>query len=96
MRKSSSRSGMPAGSRRPAVISLNDLNARAGRVGGVAFGAPGPRIDMDRVVESWRNGVSTGGSAQETPTQPARERTVSLADGTTISFTSARAEQPAD
>lgn len=96
MRKSPSRSGMSAGSRRSALISLNDLNARSGRVGGVGFGAPGPRIDLDRVVESWRNGVSTGGSAQEAPTQTARERTVSLADGTTISFTSARAKQTAD
>ena len=36
------------------------------------------------------------GAAQEAATQTPRERTVSLADGTTISFTSARAEQPAD
>jgi hypothetical protein len=76
--------------------SLPDLDARAGRVSGaqVAFGAPGPRIDLDRVLESWRDGTTVGGSAAEQPTEatPApKARTVSLSDGTTISFTVAGA-----
>jgi hypothetical protein len=76
--------------------SLPDLDARSGRVGGaqVAFGAPGPRIDLDRVLESWRDGATVGGSVAEEPVEatPApRARTVSLSDGTTISFTVAGA-----
>ncbi len=71
-------------------LQLPDLHARSGRVGGaqVAFGAPGPRIDLDRVLESWRDGASVGGAAQPEPAPPPRPtRTVSLSDGTTISFT---------
>ncbi len=76
--------------------SLPDLDARAGRVGGaqVAFGSPGPRINMDRILESWRDGATVGGSARDQPeaaTRPGRPRTVSLPDGTTISFTVAGA-----
>jgi len=88
-------------------LSLSDLNARSGRVTGVAYGAPGPRVDLDKVLESWRNGDTVGGSAQaERPAPPpatppatppalAPDRTVALTDGTTISFSVARAVQTA-
>ncbi len=96
MRKSSSRSGMPGTTRPAEILSLSDLNARSGRVTGVAFGAPGPRIDLDKVLESWRNGDTVGGGTQAAQPTPARDRTVALADGTTISFSVARAPQTAD
>ena len=72
-----------------------DPDNRSGRVGGaqVAFGAPGPRIDLDRVLGSWRDGTTVGGAAQPAPVatappeRPARPRTVALSDGTMISFT---------
>lgn len=96
MRKSSSRSGTPGTTRSTEILSLSDLNARSGRVTGVAFGAPGPRIDLDKVLESWRNGDTVGGGAQAARATPARDRTVALADGTTISFSVAKAPQTAD
>lgn len=73
--------------------SLPDLDARSGRVGGaqVAFGAPGPRIDLDRVLDTWRDGATVGGSTWEEATPAPKARTVSLSDGTTISFTVAGA-----
>lgn len=94
MRKPTSRSGPSASSRKTDTVS--DLNARSGRVAGVAFGAPGPRIDLDRVLESWRDGDTVGGAAVEAAPRKAPDRTVSLPDGTTISFTVAKATQPAD
>ncbi len=100
MRKMNARPARGTTSRNQPAMSLPDMNAGSGRVPGVAFGAPGPRINLDQVLESWRLSVTTGGAAQPTPTAAASaapaERTVSLADGTTISFASARRYQAAD
>lgn len=83
------------------AVPLVDIDARSGRVSGaqVAFGAPGPRIDLDRVLESWRDGTTVGGAAQDqspVPPHPTAPRTVSLSDGTTISFTVAGASLVVD
>lgn len=96
MRKSSTRFGTSTTARQPTVVTLSDLNARSGRVTGVAFGAPGPRINLNKVLESWRSGDTVGGGSQSEQPAPARERTVALADGTMISFSDARAPQTAD
>ena len=93
MRKSRRSDGTKAPSLTNRGECLPDLDARSGRVGGaqVAFGAPGPRIDLDRVLDTWRDGATVGGSTWEETTQAPKARTVSLSDGTTISFTVAGA-----
>lgn len=100
MRKMNARPTRGTTSKNRTVMSLPDLNTGSGRVPGVAFGAPGPRINLEQVLDSWRLGVTTGGSAQPTAAAPVSgtptDRTVSLADGTTISFASARRYQAAD
>jgi hypothetical protein len=95
MRKSKARGAGGGVLRGSETIALPDLESRPGRVGGaqVAFGAPGPRIDLDRVLETWRDGSTVSGSARIAPAPP---NTVSLPDGTTISFTVAGATIGAD
>jgi hypothetical protein len=79
-----------SGRKDPPTISVADT--RGGRVSGaqVGFGAPGPRVDLSRVLETWRDGVSIEGAASDEVAPPApRPKTVSLSDGTTISFANA-------
>ncbi|MGE0417226.1 MAG: hypothetical protein AB7O80_10495 [Acetobacteraceae bacterium] len=85
-----------------------DDDLRPARVGGgsVAFGAPGPKVDLDAILETWRDGATvTGGLTSAEPAvaipavdpphlrvRPAPpQEVVSLSDGTKISFTVAGA-----
>ena len=78
-----------------------DRDARAGRLGGgsVAFGAPGPKIDVAKFLEETRSDATiSGGEAGATPAKvapvaspsppltAADRGTVALADGTKVSF----------
>jgi hypothetical protein len=94
MRKPRGRAPSDGGEHR---VSLPEPDARAGRVGGaqVAFGAPGPRVDLDRVLQSWRDGPTVEGAAQDRPAAaaPAMPRRICLSDGTTISFDVALAQR---
>ncbi len=99
-RPASSPRPTPAISPAPLPAQRHD-DARPGRVGGghVAFGAPGPAIDMDRVLQTWRDGTTVGGgmAGQDiakpvlTTAEPALRETVALSDGTRIAFTVAGA-----
>lgn len=74
------------------TLGLGVTDTRGGRVSGAqgALGAPGPRVDLSRVLETWRDGVSVEGSAVDSaPPAPPKAKTVSLSDGTTISFADA-------
>jgi hypothetical protein len=68
-------------------------DSRPGRVGGasVAFGAPGPRIDLARVLgRAADDGATISGGADgvEAAAQPTpAPQTIALSDGTRIAFT---------
>lgn len=97
MRKSKDRGSLTSHKRAGQGVSLTEPDTRAGRVGGaqVAFGAPGPKIDLNAVLDSWRDGASVGG-AERGRKAPDRADTVSLSDGTTISFSVARPTIPVE
>jgi hypothetical protein len=78
-----------------------DRDARPGRLGGasVAFGAPGPKIDVTKFLEATRSDAtisgSEAGSAPPKPAPPATpsapppaqgRQTVAFSDGTKVSF----------
>ena len=91
----------PVGERPGERIVPIDRDARPGRLGGgsVAFGAPGPKIDVAKFLEATQSDATIGGSEagaapakpappaapSATPTAPVRQ-TVAFSDGTKVSF----------
>ncbi len=57
--------------RAPVSSPVRHDDMRPGRVGGaaVAFGAPGPSIDLARVLETWRDGTTVTSGMAAAPTR---------------------------